>query len=171
MKNTHSRRCPSTLSLPPSSWVHRPPCKLHWSKNCFTASYSLRHFWWLLLLCCPNCSSASANNLELPKALRHSYDHGLCHLMQHTTLPQHLFPWAALHPPACSSSAWHQGTHCHRPAALPSPSTDHHNHYLPTDLLRHSSSAKTGTDHSAGDPLSFRQWFSHQTIFLFSNRS
>lgn len=32
---------------------------------------------------CLNCSSASADNSELPKALRHQQDHQLCHLTQH----------------------------------------------------------------------------------------
>lgn len=107
-------------------------------------------------MCCLNCSSASANTSERPKALRHQYHHQLCHLMQRTTLPQHLFPWTASRPVPCSSSAWLAGAHRHHPAASPSPSTDHGEHYLTTDLLQHSSSpAKAGLDHSARDTRPF----------------
>lgn len=53
-------------------------------KHCFTISSSCHcHFWWLLLLCCLNRSSASADKSELPKALRHQQDHQFCHLTQH----------------------------------------------------------------------------------------
>lgn len=34
-------------------------------------------------MCCLNCSSASADNSELPKALRHQQHQQLCHLTQH----------------------------------------------------------------------------------------
>ena len=165
--NTHSRRCPRTSSLLPSSRAHRPPHKQNCSTHCFTASSSLPRFWWLLLLCCLNCSSASVNNLELPKALRNQYDHQLCHLMQHTTLAQHLPPRTALRPPPCSSSALLWGTHGHRSTASPSPSADHRDHHLTTDLPRCSFPTRAGLDHSARDPLPFPQQFSHKAISFF----
>lgn len=90
------------------------------------------HFWWLLLLCCLNCSSASADNSELPKALRHQQDHQLCHLTQH----RHAHSILPLDRPTstpCSSSApGTQGT-------IPPP-TEPWDHHLTADLPHNSSS-------------------------------
>lgn len=92
------------------------------------------HFWWLLLLCCLNCSSASADNSELPKALRHQQDHQLCHLTQH----RHAHSILPLDRPtstpcSCSSSApGTQGT-------IPPP-TEPWDHHLTADLPHNSSS-------------------------------
>lgn len=111
------------------------------------------------------CFSEQFRAPKSPEALIRSL--ALLSYATHDT-PTASSPWTALHPPPCSSSAWLQGTHRHCPAALPSPSTDHRDHYFTTDLLWHSSSpAKAGLDHSAGDSSSFLQWFSHKTISFF----
>lgn len=119
------------------------------------------------LLCCLNGSSASVNNLGLPKA-RGMNTITASAILCNTWHSHSIFPLGEPYIPLPFTSVWLQGTQGLHSAALLSPSTDHCDHYLTTDLLQHSSSpVKSGLHHFAGDPLPFPPWFSHKTISFF----